>query len=669
MGYYYSDPSGGGAWWVPDGMQPGQAMQYWADLQDIKFPAGLQTKPQAYSDQHLTGGIAKPAKITQSLTQGTGQPLPGQGPIPHTTNLPATQHTTNLPANTQQPSRSNTSTATPSTLDGAGGTNTRPTFGVGGQPLTSNLPSNMPRPVAQPSTGQTNAPSTASTASTASATTTLTGDLNTPEGLSNAVTQLINQIYTHMPGAVQLFGDAGEFAKTLTTMMNSDRALRDQLLPMLTNPGEFETAMRGMLEKNMNDTGLEDDIKFGIGEREAERKKYLDQVMGNRDIENALPGLMADRDKRVNSAYDPTLAEINRSMSERDRGLSEEAKSALYGQSKENAVRGYGTAATELKSMLGRSGALGGEMPGAEGDIIRSFSPLLSERERAVSEGDRQTTLADEAAKTASRDRALKAADLGGSLTNIMGNIYDPAKITDILQGAQSTRNAGGAAIQNAFSPDALVNALVNARAGRNNLSGDLIGGINQAGANRTGLFNAVNNAYSGEGLMNGINNAYGNQTNAMNSIMEMYRTMFGGVNTMGNLNAAKENTNWIQLLLTSVLGSGTNATGTGWLDELAKSGVDWAIDAVKNKKTSTGGGVLAPKDPLFPRLGDVTGTGGYNPGASTPSGGNPFTSRTNPFSPFNPNPIPGFSGGNLSSWGGLSNGQSLNHPPYLEMV
>lgn len=396
-----------------------------------------------------------------------------------------------------------------------------------------------------------------------------------PDELARSVSQITQEVFNRIPGAEQIFGNAQQFSNQLITMLNSDRNLRDQLLPQLMNPSEFENSLRQTLSNTLQ-----------------QRDSAVNGVMGDTSVRDALPGLQAKQDQQVSQFSQPALAEINRSMAERDTGLSDSAKAALYGTAKDNAVNNYDSAAVELKRQLAGRGMLGGDSPTSGGDLIRSFAPLLSQRENAVSAGERSTVMADEQAKVDAKNRALQAAGLSGSLAGTLGSIYDPSKITNILNQDLATRTSGAATLGNVYNP------------------APFISGINDAASNRTNMFNSVNTAYNGSNLISGANTATSNANNAMQTIAQLLNIGAQGNNTMAGVIANQQTTDWMKILLSSVFGGLSNAkdaSGKTIWDTII-GGIGSVFNPAVNRTGDQGADALTTSQP----------TGVLNPSFST---------------------------------------------------
>jgi hypothetical protein len=294
--------------------------------------------------------------------------------------------------------------------------------------------------------------------------------------IDTLVKTLINNVYSKIQGAEQLFGNINDFAKNLTDRLNSDAGLRDQALEMLKDPSVFEQSLKdsvGALQKQQNEL--------------------------------------------VGRTFEPAIGQVNRTIGRENAGLSPEAKAAMISASKENAAAGYGSAAEQLKTMLASRGAYGGQEPGSVGDIVREFSPLLAARENAVSEGQRATTMADEAARQKNREAALQAAGLSGQLMGQVGQIYDPTK----------------------YVPGAL-----------------------QSEANRTQAKTAANEIYGPQNYIPGITGAFNAQTGSLGELNQMLATPFTGANTLANVDAAKLNAPQKSSFWDKLLNVGTAVAG-----------------------------------------------------------------------------------------------------------
>lgn len=122
-------------------------------------------------------------------------------------------------------------------------------------------------------------------------------------------------------------------------------------------------------------------------------------------------------------------------------GLSPQALSALRTNATSNLNAGFQSAAQAARSDLIRRGAYGGgKMPGSEGDIIRSMTPLYGALETARGQANRDVILADEQARIQSllgnRQAAENASNMMMGGIGQFGQIYNP---TPYLGAAENT--------------------------------------------------------------------------------------------------------------------------------------------------------------------------------------------------------------------------------------
>lgn len=149
-------------------------------------------------------------------------------------------------------------------------------------------------------------------------------------------------------------------------------------------------------------------------------------------------------------------------------GLSPQAKQALYLTRTRDIPEQFQNAAMALKTEMSRRGALSNELPASGGDLVRAFGPLYAAQNRAFSDANIDTILADEEMKKFNRTQNLQfggqgAAGLAGLMGQV-GDIYDPSPF---IAGAGN----GLMGLIDAFrSGDAPLNAAINAAGGRGDL-------------------------------------------------------------------------------------------------------------------------------------------------------------------------------------------------------
>lgn len=121
-------------------------------------------------------------------------------------------------------------------------------------------------------------------------------------------------------------------------------------------------------------------------------------------------------------------------------GLTAQTKAALNSQAMDQIPQRYNAASSALKTELARRGAVGNQMPGSMGDILRGYEPLMNEREMARAEAERAGIFANENAMQTSlqqnRQNALSASGLMGGMVNTLGQIYNPNPIIQQMMGA-----------------------------------------------------------------------------------------------------------------------------------------------------------------------------------------------------------------------------------------
>ena len=122
-------------------------------------------------------------------------------------------------------------------------------------------------------------------------------------------------------------------------------------------------------------------------------------------------------------------------------GLSPEANAALRTQAYEAPVRDYQGQVEQLKTSLAGRGAYGGgETPGALGEIVRGYAPLMSNRDSTRQNLLSQAILSNEQRKfdslTLNRNTAASAMNTGAGLTSALGQIYNPASFLNANESA-----------------------------------------------------------------------------------------------------------------------------------------------------------------------------------------------------------------------------------------
>jgi hypothetical protein len=163
---------------------------------------------------------------------------------------------------------------------------------------------------------------------------------------------------------------------------------------------------------------------------------------------------MATTDLTSGSAQDAIKALLqtsydrSNSLFGKSEGLSPEALSAFRTEATSGIQNQYDSAARALTSDLLRRGAVGGgSIPSSGGDISRAFQPLYTAREAAKTKAQRDTILADEAAKRESlqQNNALSMTALGtaGNFANTLADI-EPASVKNLLLTALLSGATGG---------------------------------------------------------------------------------------------------------------------------------------------------------------------------------------------------------------------------------
>lgn len=134
-------------------------------------------------------------------------------------------------------------------------------------------------------------------------------------------------------------------------------------------------------------------------------------------------------------------------------GLSPEGMAALRLQATEGPERAYQEQVQQLKTELGRRGALGGQMPGDANAILGGYAPLMTARDSTRSNLLSQAILADEQRKFdtlgLNRQTAASFANLAGGLAPAMKQAFSPSPFLGAseagLGGLFNTINAGTA--------------------------------------------------------------------------------------------------------------------------------------------------------------------------------------------------------------------------------
>lgn len=155
-----------------------------------------------------------------------------------------------------------------------------------------------------------------------------------------------------------------------------------------------------------------------------------------------------------------TLANRNKAV-----GLTDQTKAALQSQAMDQIPARYNAASSALKTELARRGAMGNQLPGSGGDILRGYEPLMQAREQDRAQAERAGIFANEEAMQQSlkqnQTNALSATNIMGGLTSTYGQIYDPNDVTRSLLGAgQLGINAASAGNELSGSVPGLVQAL-----------------------------------------------------------------------------------------------------------------------------------------------------------------------------------------------------------------
>ena len=159
--------------------------------------------------------------------------------------------------------------------------------------------------------------------------------------------------------------------------------------------------------------------------------------------QQSLGSTMQTRDQLVQSllgTLTPGIQSAIGGMNEAP-GLSPEAMAALRSQAVEGPQRDYQSQVEQLKTSLAGRGAYGGgDTPGALGEIVRGYAPLMSNRDSTRQNLLSQAILADEQRKFESlglnRQTGLGAINAGTNLTSALGGIYSPNAFLGATEGA-----------------------------------------------------------------------------------------------------------------------------------------------------------------------------------------------------------------------------------------
>lgn len=198
---------------------------------------------------------------------------------------------------------------------------------------------------------------------------------------------------------------------------------------------------------------------------------------------------MATTDLTSGSAQDAIKALLQTSYDRsndlfgKSEGLSPQALSAFRTEATSGIQDQYDSAARALTSELLRRGAVGqGALPSSAGDISRTFQPLYTAREAAKTKAQRDTILADEAAKRESlqQNNALSMTALGtaGNFANTLADI-EPASMKNLLL----TALLSGAAAPGGGLAGNLISGTGTNDTGNHGIIGDLLGKIPGTGS------------------------------------------------------------------------------------------------------------------------------------------------------------------------------------------
>jgi len=525
---------------------------------------------------------------------------------------------------------------------------------------------------------------------------------NPDEGLQRMVSDAINQVYSTMPGAQGLFGNAATFTNQLQGLLGSDINARNQFVNQYQQPSDFVNSLRQQLSnvaaqryspqgavygtmsdqgpsgvaQNLLNTqmgnrdtllqqlygygqGVQGQAQAGIGQSQQQRQDLINRIIGQgQSIQDLIPQLMAQRNAQVTSASNPAIAGLTRAAGLFDEGLSPQVQNAMFGQSKEMAQQGFQQAAQQMKEQLAARGAIGQQdLPDALGDVVNALGPLYSGREQAVTQGFQNAVLANQQALNANRGLATQAAGTLGGLSGTLGNIYNPADITNALNQIMGTTNAGIGTAGQVYNPtqwadvlnqargattqsltgagqtygdiNSLLNSYLNANAQRYQNAGQvanifdpnaLLSGSNQALSTQYNLLNDLGNLYSGTNAMNAANQGFGAQNQTLGQLGNLLGIPFQGTGQL----AQYGNTNFGTTLLASLLGGGTSGAGGGVLGKIVSS-IPWdkiwgKVPGLGTSTTSSGTGTTGtptiPQKP-FDAGGIGIDTSGFGTGAT----------------------------------------------------
>lgn len=357
------------------------------------------------------------------------------------------------------------------------------------------------------------------------------GNYGVPNNTQDLLQYLVNQSVMRQAQATPITNEAYNAYSGMNTALNQVRSANDsQFYPLWSPiaasaesgaPSAADLASQLSQGITSQQNSLASTVMPSINQIQGGAQQGVANV--NTDTESMLRA-MNQHQAAVDSTVYPFLMQGMQGgqyfANNADQGLSPEVKAAMLTQGREAIAGNYNTAKQNIMQELMQRGAIGGNMPGSTGDIVRELGGLEASQAGAASQLGTSIAFEDQNQLQQNRANYLQALGLAPTYANAASTAFNPAPYVSAAEQFQG-------------QIPALLNA--NANAGQLGISAfnpaPYISGAGQAYGAQAGLIN------SGSNLIGNLPNVFPQSTyaNGMNNALQNWVNAFGaGTQALG---------------------------------------------------------------------------------------------------------------------------------------